>query len=180
MQSYSEAVTLKIGSKAIEKLGDEEAEIFTKAYGAAKSNDVIGELNGMKLVVKKDGAYGSIMLSGAGDYPVSLGDSGRGNLTKILNTYERLPKVFADVCKHIDVLEQEKEECRRQLEKPFGRDEELSAQEKELESINSRLEADKDVIIDEEEAVSIPQEIKMEQKSNADNILTKEEENYRE
>ena len=131
----------------------------------AKDNDELGSYGNLKLVYRiSSNGEKCILLQGNSTYLTELGESGLGNVTRIENLYNKIPEKLAELDKRVKSISSSIEELKNNVNKPFAREEELIACEKELGEIEERLQVNKVEICDETEEVQSTKQTKI--KSN--------------
>lgn len=100
-----------------------------------------GTYAGFQVILKR-GAFQNVFLclKGEGSYQVEAGDSALGNITRIENLAEKVPRYLEDEEKNLEGLKEQLEAAKAQAEKPFAEEEKLSELLKEQVSLNLELE----------------------------------------
>ena len=152
MEGYTETPVLELDGKIYDTMTDEAAEHFREVCEKTPNGQTIGMYGGMKIAMRTAQSFTGaavgqeLMLTGEGCYRTDAGLSARGNLTRIGNLYKGLPDVEKNTQDRIVFLISQLAESTKQADKPFEREEELSALQRELEEINARLQVDKDEV----------------------------------
>ena len=152
LEGYTETPVLELDGKIYDALTDEAAEHFRAICEKAPNGQTIGTYGGMKITMRTAQSFTGaavgqeLMLTGEGCYRTDAGMSARGNLTRIANLYKGLPDAEMNTQDRIVFLTNQIAESTKQADKPFEREEELSALQRELEEINARLQVDKDEV----------------------------------
>ena len=159
MDGYTETPVLELDGKVYDTMTDEAAEHFRAVCEKTPHGQTVGMYGGMKITLRTAQSFTGaavgqeLLLTGAGCYRTDAGQSARGNLTRIANLYKGLPDMANDTQARLGFLRNQLAESTKQAEKPFEREEELSALQRELEEINARLQVDKDeVAVETQEA----------------------------
>ena len=78
------------------------------------------------------------------NYPVSLGDDARGNITRLDNAIDNFADRIADAENALQNLEQQKQAAEVEVAKPFAQEEELAEKSARLAELNALLNIDRD------------------------------------
>ena len=78
------------------------------------------------------------------NYPVSLGDDARGNITRLDNAIDNFADRIADAENALQNLEQQKQAAEIEVAKPFAQEEELAEKSARLAELNALLNIDRD------------------------------------
>ena len=78
------------------------------------------------------------------EYPVSLGDDARGNITRLDNAIDNFADRIADAENALQNLEQQKQAAEVEVTKPFAQEEELAEKSARLAELNALLNIDRD------------------------------------
>ena len=106
---------------------------------------LVGNFCGFKLFVKCKSMFSDqyeAKLCGSGSYEVELGDDALGNLTRLKNELERLPKHLEDIQAAQQDTLQDLERAKMEVTKPFPQEAELLEKQERLDVLNRRLDAD--------------------------------------
>ncbi len=165
LKSFSQSVEIKLGNKVLDGASDEAAELFQAVFQSARDGQIIGSVNGMDIQVNRTRGFISasedkvgFTIIGNSRYSCEAGLSAKGNITRISNLYEGIPRLKEKTEQQLTFLKEQLLVAQGQAEKPFEREEELSALNAELEEINSRLQVDKDEVTAEENSEEISSE----------------------
>lgn len=104
-----------------------------------------GDFCGFKLFVKCKSMFSDqyeAKLCGSGSYEVELGDDALGNLTRLRNELERLPKRLQTIKDAQKDTLQDLERAKVEVTKPFPQEAELLEKQERLDTLNRRLDAD--------------------------------------
>ncbi len=104
-----------------------------------------GNFCGFKLFVKCKSMFSDqyeAKLCGSGSYEVELGDDALGNLTRLKNELERLPKHLEDIQAAQQDTLQDLERAKVEVTKQFPQEAELLEKQERLDVLNRRLDAD--------------------------------------
>ena len=118
-----------------------------KACKAMSSPDPIplGEYRGFQTELSFDTFYKEykVKLKGELGYSVSLGTDNIGNITRLDNAFEGLPKRLEMNEQELDNLEKQFETAKIDVERPFPQEEELKTKTARLNELNALLNVDK-------------------------------------
>ena len=106
---------------------------------------LVGNFCGFKLFVKCKSMFSDqyeAKLCGSGSYEVELGDDALGNLTRLKNELERLPKHLEDIQAAQQDTLQDLKRAKVEVTKPFPQEAELLEKQERLDVLNRRLDAD--------------------------------------
>ncbi len=128
----------------------EAAEAFmtamTKAVvGNPKNPTDIAEYKGFKIAVSYDSFSRSYTghIKGANRYPLDLGSSESGNLTRIDNAIASVPMRIERYCNELDRIKTELADSQKEVNMPFEHEAELAEKKQELERLTDEINADK-------------------------------------
>ena len=152
---YTDKPVLKLDGVEYKERSQELGETFMTLYNNARDGEVIGEYGGLKLVANKSSTSfileKRINLKGNASYRVDLGDSGFGNITRIENTYERIPKMEEEFANKVENVKRQMDELSSKIDGAWDREDELTACQRELDEIEKRLQVNKDEVVEEVE-----------------------------
>lgn len=144
-----EKFIMKVGRTTYEDK-KEAAEAFKRAsldsiVGNPNKFIDIAEYKGFKVAVSYDTFTKSMIasLKGANSYPFELGKSDTGNLTRIDNMINSVPKRIDGACNELQRLKTELADSITESKKPFLHEEELHQKEQELQKLVDEINADK-------------------------------------
>lgn len=128
----------------------EAAEAFmtamTKAVvGNPKNPTDIAEYKGFKIAVSYDSFSRSYTghIKGANRYPLDLGSSESGNLTRIDNAIASVPMRIERYCNELERIKTELADSQKEVNQPFEHEAELAEKKQELERLTDEINADK-------------------------------------
>ncbi|GHU36453.1 hypothetical protein FACS1894105_06830 [Clostridia bacterium] len=112
----------------------------------------VGEYFGFQMSLRYEsfGEQINLSLRGAMTYLVDLGTDALGNITRINNSLDGLPKMLEKVQSQLEGLLQQQESAKAELEKPFSLEAELTSKEARLALLNADLNIDGDGSFDVE------------------------------
>ncbi|GHV13145.1 hypothetical protein FACS1894219_07480 [Clostridia bacterium] len=112
----------------------------------------VGEYFGFQMSLRFEsfGEQINLSLRGAMTYLVDLGTDALGNITRINNSLDGLPKMLEKVQSQLEGLLQQQESAKSELEKPFSLEAELTSKEARLALLNADLNIDGDGSFDVE------------------------------
>ena len=120
----------------------------------------VGEYGGFQLM----GSYNLltsqylVTLHGQGNYSVELGADPSGNITRINNALEALPKRLEEATLKLENLQQQMKNAKQEVGKPFPQEQELQEKTIRLGELNSLLNMDEHgseaALLDDESSVS--------------------------
>ena len=132
-------------------------EIF-KACKAMKSPDPVplGEYRGfdIDLFFAALTRLYTLKVKGKTTFYVELGDNAIGNITRLDNAIDRLPKELEITTQQLENTEKQLENARQDMERPFPQEQELNQKEERLRELNAMLnvgKAENEIIADEPE-----------------------------
>lgn len=102
----------------------------------------IGSYRGFEMLVQYDVWRKTILvhLKAEGSYPVEISTSSHGNIARIDNQLEKLESLIHS-CEHtIEALQNQLETAQKELQKPFGKEEELKEKSARLAELNAALQ----------------------------------------
>lgn len=150
---YTDKPVLIVDGVQYDERTQEIGNNFKLIFDTARDGQIIGEYGGLKLVVHKSTNSfildKSIILKGNASYKVDMGDSGLGNITRIENAYERIPKEKDILASKVVSIKRQMDELTEKVNGTWEREEELSSAEKELSEIEKRLQVNKDEVVEE-------------------------------
>ena len=120
----------------------EAGEALLAAAQTLGGNDgTIGEYRGFKMSFYMDQAFGKIFLNlqGATTYNVELGTSATGNLTRIENEIDGIPKRLENVRGQLANYHNQVAATESELQKPFQYADELREKSARLAQLNTEL-----------------------------------------
>jgi hypothetical protein len=109
---------------------------------ASPRPEIIGEYRGMKLEIGRDdgGKLWVMTLIGKARYSTELGDSARGNIMRLDNLIERMPKQAEAQRSKALSAERQLENVKAELEKPFAYADELTEKRTRLRELETELQ----------------------------------------
>lgn len=119
----------------------------------------IGKYRGFEMFLFPDGFELKILLAGKATYSVFLGESNIGNITRIDNLIDDIPKRLSDAEHELTRVKEQLETAKEELKKPFDKEDELKEKSTRLNELNAILNTDKGenvVMSDDEPDVSEP------------------------
>lgn len=123
-------------------------EALNVAFRNARDGDVIGQFGKFDLIAYKSFSLNipiyKIVLKGNSEYYIDYGESGLGNVTKIENAYKEIPDIAKTLGEKKSNLFSQIDELKKNIDKPFSREDEIVSVERELAEIEERLNVDKD------------------------------------
>ena len=104
----------------------------------------IGEFQGFKMSVSFDSFYSkfTINLKGSLSHEVEIGADPLGNLQRLSNVLEAMPKKAAEVEQKLANVEHQLETAKVEVTKPFAQEEELAEKLERLAELNALLNMD--------------------------------------
>lgn len=117
---------------------------FCRKTGIGDPEKTMGSYAGMKLSVSFDRFYEKFLLSihGRLTYKVDVGKDPVGNITRINNALEGMEKSLTECREKLSNVEAQLEEAKKEVAKPFEKEEELAAKQKRLSELNAELNMD--------------------------------------
>ena len=103
----------------------------------------LGEYRGFTMELYFEAREYKVRLKGELGYPVTLGTDTFGNITRLDNTLEGLPKRLEMNEMELDNLKKQFETAKVDVERPFPQEEELKAKTDRLNELNALLNVDK-------------------------------------
>ena len=152
MTDGAASVTTKFPGMTINGVTHVEKEPAGKALLEAckgtkdKSDRVIGEYMGFKMSLSYDtfSQQFKLLLRGNLTYQLDLGTDAFGNITRINNALDDLPKRLDGLKSQLENYNKQMEAAREELSHPFPHEAELAAKEARLTVLNSDLNIDGD------------------------------------
>ena len=125
----------------------------------------LGEYRGFQTELSFDTFYKEykVKLKGELGYPISLGTDNIGNITRLDNALEGLPKRLEMNEQELDNLKNQFEAAKEDVERPFPQEEELKTKTERLNELNALLNVDKrenEIVGDEPDEGDAPPERK--------------------
>ncbi len=147
----------------------EGAEMLLKKVSAIFTNEPvqIGVYRGFNMKVSFDSfekEY-NIYLCGKTEHKATVGNDALGNIMRLDNALERIPKALKDYKEEIDILLTQIENGKEELKKPFQYEQELMEKLERLVELNNALSLDKkesEVIAEQEETIATAAQSKKE------------------
>ena len=123
---------------------EEAAKALIVATKSVKDfgEQAIGSYRGFEMTVATNGFTTTLTLKGAGSHTIELGQSSQGNMIRIDNALERLPKQLEEAKERLASLHQQVEASKEELNKPFARETELAEKNARLIELNTLLDMD--------------------------------------
>ena len=125
----------------------EAGQAIINACKSMNSPDAIplGEYRGFQMELYFDTVQRNyvVKLKGETSRDVPLGDDSHGNIVRIDNGIERFEETLADTKNSLENTEKQFETAKREIEKPFAKEEELRAKTARLDELNILLNMDK-------------------------------------
>ena len=152
MTSGAASVSQKFPGMTINGVTHHEKEPAGKALLEAckgitdKADKPIGEYMGFKLSVSLDSFYKQVKLQlrGSMTYQTDLGTDTFGNITRINNALDELPKRLENIQSQLENLYKQQEAAKNELAMPFSQESELAEKEARLALLNADLNIDGD------------------------------------
>lgn len=119
----------------------------------------IGNYRGFEMFLFPDGFELKILLVGKAIYSAFLGESSIGNITRIDNLIDDIPKRLSSAEHELTRVKEQLENAKEELKKPFDKEDELKEKSSRLNELNAILNTDKGenvVMSDDEPDVSEP------------------------
>lgn len=127
--------------------GNENAEVHIYRFVTEETFDPepipLGEYRGFTMELYFEAREYKVRLKGELGYPVTLGTDTFGNITRLDNTLEGLPKRLEMNEMELDNLKKQFETAKVDVERPFPQEEELKAKTDRLNELNALLNVDK-------------------------------------
>ena len=125
----------------------EAGQAIINACKSMNSPDAIplGEYRGFQMELYFDTVQRNyvVKLKGETSRDVPLGDDSHGNIVRIDNGIERFEETLADTKNSLENTEKQFETAKKEIEKPFAKEEELRAKTARLDELNILLNMDK-------------------------------------
>lgn len=125
----------------------EAGQAIINACKSMNSPDAIplGEYRGFQMELYFDTVQRNyvVKLKGETSRDVPLGDDSHGNIVRIDNGIERFEETLADMKNSLENTEKQFETAKKEIEKPFVKEEELKAKTARLDELNILLNMDK-------------------------------------
>ena len=101
----------------------------------------IGSYRGFDLSLSFNAFANVFVLTLQGDksYPLELGKDPHGNITRINNLLDKLPEKVNDIAKEMTSIQEQTQQARLELGKPFPQEQELNEKMKRLNTLNVAL-----------------------------------------
>lgn len=119
----------------------------------------IGNYRGFEMFLFPDGFELKLFLVGKSSYSIYLGESNIGNITRIDNLIDDIPKRLSDAEHELTRVKEQLETAKEELKKPFDKEDELKEKSSRLNELNAILNTDKGenvVMSDDEPDASEP------------------------
>ncbi len=119
----------------------------------------IGNYRGFEMFLFPDGFELKILLAGKATYSAFLGESSIGNITRIDNLIDDIPKRLSSAEHELTRVKEQLGTAKEELKKPFDKEDELKEKSTRLNELNAILNTDKGenvVMSDDEPDVSEP------------------------
>lgn len=148
---------IKINGRTFKGRTEEVGAEFMAAYNAAECEGApFAEYSGMTIAKDRLIRYDELpklVIRGAGNYLVQLSDSGVGALTRLYNAVHlTLPDKLISEKAALSLAQANLEEAKQEVQKPFAKEEELTATLSRIDELKTKLEisniATDDVVID--------------------------------
>ena len=141
-----DAFSMKIGTRIFTDKKEAGAALIDMCRSAKQPNMAvtIGEFQGFKMSVSFDSFYSkfTINLKGSLSHEVEIGADPLGNLQRLSNALEAMPKKAAEVEQKLANVEHQLETAKVEVTKPFAQEEELAEKLERLAELNALLNMD--------------------------------------
>ena len=141
-----DAFPMKIGNRTYTDKKEAGAALIDMCRSAKQPNKAvtIGEYQGFKLIVSFDSFLSkfTISLKGSLNHEVEIGADPLGNLQRLSNALEAMPKKAAEVEQKLANVEHQLETAKVEVTKPFAQEEELAEKLERLAELNALLNMD--------------------------------------
>ena len=138
--------SMKIGTRIFTDKKEAGATLIDMCRSAKQPNMAvtIGEFQGFKMSVSFDSFYSkfTINLKGSLSHEVEIGADPLGNLQRLSNVLEAMPKMAAEVEQKLANVEHQLETAKVEVTKPFAQEEELAEKLERLAELNALLNMD--------------------------------------
>ena len=138
--------SMKIGTRIFTDKKEAGATLIDMCRSAKQPNMAvtIGEFQGFKMSVSFDSFYSkfTINLKGSLSHEVEIGADPLGNLQRLSNVLEAMPKKAAEVEQKLANVEHQLETAKVEVTKPFAQEEELAEKLERLAELNALLNMD--------------------------------------
>jgi len=124
---------------------------------------VIGEYQGFQLNVSFESFFSKFIvnLKGKLSHKVEIGTDAIGNLQRIYNMLEAMPKLLLEEQEKLASIERQLESAKEEIKKPFSKEAELAEKLVRLNELNALLNMDEKIpeIVEEEETIDFSEQI---------------------
>ena len=111
-----------------------------KTITSTKQSLLIGSFRGFEMKLSFQGKHFEITLEQANDYRIELGEDALGNITRINNAIDNIPRLLEKQKEKLQQIHSEVEKAKIEIEKPFLQEEELKQKSKRLAELNAELD----------------------------------------
>ena len=116
-----------------------------KTITSTEQSLLIGSFRDFEMKLSFQGKHFEITLEQANDYRIELGEDALGNITRINNAIDNIPRLLEKQKEKLQQIHSEVEKAKIEIEKPFLQEEELKQKSKRLAELNAELDMEKTV-----------------------------------
>ncbi len=134
------SMTLQQRNFTEKKEAGEKILSFCKTITSTEQSLLIGSYRGFEMKLSFQGKYFEITLEQANNYRIELGEDALGNITRINNAIDNIPRLLEKQKEKLQQIYSEVEKTKIEIEKPFLQEEELKQKSKRLAELNVELD----------------------------------------
>ena len=134
------SMTLQQRNFTEKKQAGEKILSFCKTITSTEQSLLIGSYRGFEMKLSFQGKYFEITLEQANNYRIELGEDALGNITRINNAIDNIPRLLEKQKEKLQQIYSEVEKTKIEIEKPFLQEEELKQKSKRLAELNVELD----------------------------------------
>ena len=134
------SMTLKQRNFTEKKEAGEKILSLCKTITSTEQSLLIGSYRGFEMKLSFQGKHFEITLEQANDYRIELGEDALGNITRINNAIDNIPRLLEKQKEKLQQIYSEVEKTKIEIEKPFLQEEELKQKSKRLAELNVELD----------------------------------------
>ena len=134
------SMTLQQRNFTEKKEAGEKILSLCKTITSTEQSLLIGSFRGFEMKLSFQGKHFEITLEQANDYRIELGEDALGNITRINNAIDNIPRLLEKQKEKLQRIHSEVEKTKIEIEKPFLQEEELKQKSKRLAELNAELD----------------------------------------
>ncbi len=134
------SMTLQQRNFTEKKQAGEKILSFCKTITSTEQSLLIGSYRGFEMKLSFQGKHFEITLEQANNYRIELGEDALGNITRINNAIDNIPRLLEKQKEKLQQIYSEVEKTKIEIEKPFLQEEELKQKSKRLAELNVELD----------------------------------------